>query len=29
MIERHGLNTLEEVFLEIVRGPAGLGKAAQ
>ena len=29
MIERHDLGTLEEVFLEIVRGTAGLGEAAQ
>ena len=29
MIERRGLSTLEEVFLEIVRGTAGLGEAAQ
>ena len=29
MIERHGRRTLEEVFLEIVRGRGGLGEAAQ
>ena len=29
MIARHGLGTLEEVFLEIVRGGAGLSEAAQ
>ena len=29
MIERHGLRTLEEVFLEIVRGTSGLEAAAQ
>ena len=29
MIERRGLSTLEEVFLEIVRGTGGLGEAAQ
>ena len=29
MIERHGRATLEEVFLEIVRGPAGLDSAAR
>ena len=29
IIERHGFATLEQVFLEIVRGTAGLGEAAQ
>ena len=29
MIQRHGLGTLEEVFLEIVRGAGGLDAAAQ
>ena len=29
MIERHGRSTLEEVFLEIVRGAGGLDAAAQ
>ena len=29
MIERHGRSTLEEVFLEIVRGAGGLDQAAQ
>lgn len=28
MVERHGRSTLEEVFLEIVRGKGGLGEAA-
>ena len=28
MIARHGLGTLEEVFLEIVRGSAGSSEAA-
>ena len=29
LIERHGRSTLEEVFLEIVRGTAGVGAAAR